>query len=340
MLDTADLGITKEVVPGYDVVVAGETAGWRISVTNNGPSTAENVVVTDPLPEGLVDGSVFGDVIGLNCTLGTPGDPADPMVCNLGTIAVGDTVTFDVYADVDPAYYADQPPTTNAYFIDNDAWVGSDIYDPNNSNNRDNAWPEIVERANLSLEKSAQPPIPWIAGESRTYRYNITNAGPSVARDVRLRDFLPSEVEVESTFLILEGEPGGTPLACNTSGGNVLICPLGDIAPTEAPGPVAVLVNVRILPEVYGNTDITNDADLITETPDPGGASDSCDGHGSGRCRRGGHQDRLRCVAGGGRGPDVHDRGGRTTARRSRRTWRCATAADRRDGAVRIRRQL
>ena len=103
VLDTADLGITKEVVPGYDIVVAGETAGWRISVTNYGPSTAENVVVTDPLPEGLVDGSVFGDVIDMNCTLGTPGDPADPMVCNLGTIAVGDTVTFDVFARRGPS---------------------------------------------------------------------------------------------------------------------------------------------------------------------------------------------------------------------------------------------
>ena len=31
-----------------------ETVSWTINVTNNGPSVAKNVVVTDTLPDGLV----------------------------------------------------------------------------------------------------------------------------------------------------------------------------------------------------------------------------------------------------------------------------------------------
>jgi len=74
--DVADLAVTK--TSNDASVNAGERTSWDITVTNNGPSTAENVVLTDVLPRAMVDGSI--SVTGANCALGTPGDPFDPLV--------------------------------------------------------------------------------------------------------------------------------------------------------------------------------------------------------------------------------------------------------------------
>ena len=46
----ADLAITKTAGPSP--VNAGDTAAWSVTVTNYGPSRAENVKVIDVLPAG------------------------------------------------------------------------------------------------------------------------------------------------------------------------------------------------------------------------------------------------------------------------------------------------
>src|SRR5262249_23610238 len=52
----ADVAVTN---PGLRGVIAGAIASYSIDVTNRGPSSATNVVVSDPFPAGLtlVDGS-------------------------------------------------------------------------------------------------------------------------------------------------------------------------------------------------------------------------------------------------------------------------------------------
>ena len=77
----ADLQITKTDLA--DPVFAGDTLIYAIEVSNLGPSPATNVIVEDLLPAEVEVLSVNG----ATCTIGTPGDPTDPLRCSLGTVA-------------------------------------------------------------------------------------------------------------------------------------------------------------------------------------------------------------------------------------------------------------
>ena len=71
-------------------MVAGTTLTYTIEVINYGPSDAQNVIVTDQLPADLLFVSASP-----GCAL-VSGD----IVCNLGTLAVGATVTITVVTTV------------------------------------------------------------------------------------------------------------------------------------------------------------------------------------------------------------------------------------------------
>jgi len=76
---SADLSLTKTASPN-----PGQTAvplSYRITVTNNGPATATNVVVTDTLPGSVAFGSATATQG--NC------NGSGPVNCNVGTLAVG-----------------------------------------------------------------------------------------------------------------------------------------------------------------------------------------------------------------------------------------------------------
>ena len=81
----ADLSVTMTAtIPSLP---AGGQADFQVEVTNHGPSKAENILLNDFIPTGLVSGTI--QVSGLpagSCTAGTPGDPADPLICQVGDL--------------------------------------------------------------------------------------------------------------------------------------------------------------------------------------------------------------------------------------------------------------
>src|SRR5262249_27614122 len=85
---SADLSITKTDSPSP--VIAGTNLSYTLKVTNNGPSTAVAVVVTDPLPNftSFVSG-VDGNGNGV-CALVQPG----VVSCDLGTMPPATTKTI------------------------------------------------------------------------------------------------------------------------------------------------------------------------------------------------------------------------------------------------------
>ena len=138
--DVADLEVVKSEMGivegdnftgggyGMNMAVAGESLEYTIVVTNYGPSTAEEVVVMDRLPGGIM---VTGYTVSQGeCNTGTPGDPNDMLTCGLGDLAVGESATIVVYADV-------APWLRDGAILENDVLVTSDIYDPNNANDLD-----------------------------------------------------------------------------------------------------------------------------------------------------------------------------------------------------------
>jgi uncharacterized repeat protein (TIGR01451 family) len=127
----ADLEISKADSP--DPVTVGDNLTYTITVTNNGPDAATNVVVTDTLPSGVTFVSASPGCV----------HAAGVVTCNLGTIAVGDSVTITIVVTV-------TAPGT----ISNTATVTSDTLDPNTANNSD-AEPTEVQSGPIG----GDPPI-------------------------------------------------------------------------------------------------------------------------------------------------------------------------------------
>ncbi|NNE12270.1 MAG: tandem-95 repeat protein, partial [Ilumatobacter sp.] len=109
----ADLTVTKD--DNVTTVIFDDTIEYTVEVDNDGPDTAENVVVTDTLP---------GAVTFVN-TVGCAQDPAGVPTCSLGDIAAGASKSFTVIGKVQRTI----PPLQNL------VEVGSDTGDPDLSNN-------------------------------------------------------------------------------------------------------------------------------------------------------------------------------------------------------------
>ena len=165
---SADVSITKAA--DADPVVAGEGFGYEIAVTNTGPDVATDVVVTDALPADLV--LVAADPA---CT------PAGAdLVCELGTLGVGDVVTLDVDMAVpaDLVFNAGGPVT-----VTNTATVTSTIDDPSAANNTAAVDVEVVAVADLEVVSTdvVAPPIEALVGDDVVIkvRSSVANSGPS-----------------------------------------------------------------------------------------------------------------------------------------------------------------
>jgi uncharacterized repeat protein (TIGR01451 family) len=86
---TVDLAITKRVNPSK--VSPGDTVTYTIVATNNGPSAATGVTVSDDLPNGLV-------YVSASSSQGSVAASNGIVTANIGTLAVGASATITVTA--------------------------------------------------------------------------------------------------------------------------------------------------------------------------------------------------------------------------------------------------
>ncbi|MFD0569447.1 DUF11 domain-containing protein [Kitasatospora gansuensis] len=105
-------------------VAPGETFDYTVTVTNNGPSDAKGLAVTDELPSMLkfVSASDSCTATGQNVTCS-----------KLGTLAVKASKTYTITVQLDPAYAGDGTD------VRNQAKVATDSPDPDQSNNTSDA---------------------------------------------------------------------------------------------------------------------------------------------------------------------------------------------------------
>jgi uncharacterized repeat protein (TIGR01451 family) len=174
----ADLTVSIQDAP--DPVLGGAPVTYTIDVFNNGPGTANNVEVSDPLPPGMsyVDGIGDGWSCGLamgvvRCTtpaLG-PGAGAQPLSITLTAPLVAGSFTNEVAVTSD-----EEGPDTGG---DNSALAQT------------TATPPV---ANVEINKQG-PPEPVRLYTQVTYNITVWNYGPSLAAGVVVRDTLPPEFQ-------------------------------------------------------------------------------------------------------------------------------------------------
>jgi uncharacterized repeat protein (TIGR01451 family) len=190
-----DVSVTKtdnvggtSLTAAIGTVVPGASFTYTITVTNSGPSTATNVLVSDFVPAGLSSFVWNGD--GRTNVSG----PISDTIANLAPNA---SVTYTVTATVNPAATAQLNNIVTA--------TAANDTNPNNNTaiDRDNLTPQI----DLSIKKTDNvggtfdiqtnnttggKAVPGLT--TVTYTIVVSNGGPSTATNVPVTDLVPTGV--------------------------------------------------------------------------------------------------------------------------------------------------
>ena len=167
----ADLAVDKTVdVPNPN---PGELVDFTVTVTNNGPSAARLIEVTDLLPSGVTYDSDNG---------GGDYDSATGL-WTVGTLPPSGSATLVITATVDAG--------TAGTSITNTATIThSDRPDPDPTNDTDSATID-VPLVDLEVGKSVDDSTPNV-GDTVVFAITVTNNGPDTASGVSLDDVLPA----------------------------------------------------------------------------------------------------------------------------------------------------
>ena len=160
----SDLAIEKTVNntnPKYQ-----ETVKWSIKVTNNGPNTANNVIIRDIIPEGLNVVSTSDDFVN--------------NVWSVGTLNFGESRVLEIVCFVNGT----------GDFL-NVASVGGSEYDPNLENNEDDESIVVPPASDLAIEKTVNNTNPKYQ-ETVKWSIKVTNYGPNSATNVNVQDLIPN----------------------------------------------------------------------------------------------------------------------------------------------------
>ena len=233
IVPAADLGVTKSAPATVD---AGGQVEYLLEVTNNGPSPASGVSLSDTLPAGTQFVS-SGDPA---CT------PAAAIVtCAVGDLAVSESRSYTITVAV--------PYALGGQDIANSVVVGGNEGDLVPENDSDQATTTVGPAADVSISKTAGGAT---AGGTASWTLVVRNDGPSTATPVTVTDTLPPGTALR------EATPGQG--ACEAAGAE-LTCDLGAIA-AGGSTQISVVANV---PAGTAGQQLLNQAAVAAPQPDP-----------------------------------------------------------------------
>jgi uncharacterized repeat protein (TIGR01451 family) len=235
----ADLAVSKT---GAAAVTAGTNITWTVTLSNAGPSTAQNVTLTDTLPAG----TTFVSVAQTSGPAFSCGQAAGVVTCTRSTFAPLASATFDITTTV---------ALTTTGSVTNTASSTTATNDQNTANNSAIAVTTVnVAPADVSIVKTADA-ASYFIGATAVYTLVATNNGPGAAQNVVVTDVLPAGVTLVSA-------PGCT-------GTTTLTCPAGTLA-ASATATFTITVTVPSAPAT-----LTNTAQVSSTTPDPNTANNT-----------------------------------------------------------------
>jgi len=243
-----DLVMDKQVsdsAPNENTVVT-----YTLTVTNNGPSNATNVVVTDIVPSGVTyeTGTMVGGDVRVEA------DPAGAglqwTINNLASTA-STVLTFNARTDLG-AGGSTITNTADITSIDQTEEVPAD--------NSDTADITVVANVDIEVLKVAdRGAAEYEEGETVTYTITVTNFGPALASAIVIRDIVPADViytpgTMAGGDVIDESDP-------TVAGLSWTINSLTPIAPSNF---VTLTFQGVVAPGANLNTPVVNNANLAS----------------------------------------------------------------------------
>ncbi len=217
--------VTVEKSTTTPEINSGDPANFIIVVSNNGPGTATNVTVTDPLPDG-----VDWDTTTPGCAI-TP-DPAttgQTLNCTFASLAPGAAFEITiVVSSIVPETFCG-PLTNLLVTVDagNEANTG-----PAAANNTAGPVTITVNCPDLTITKEPDAGDPGSvinAGDTATFTITVDNIGAGTATNVTVSDNLPDGINWNTPAAGCSIDPPSGTV------GQVLTCNLGDIEPGDDP---------------------------------------------------------------------------------------------------------
>lgn len=227
---------------------------YIVTVTNLGPSAAENVVVTDTMPVDRID--YRSHVVPADGTCGTVPAPATlggTLECTFPMLAAGETRMIRILGQA-----VAKGTTTNAVSVrSSETDLG---FEPNTANNT--ATETTTARTRVDLEVVSKVASPGVVNLRDPFTYTVTlrnnvAAGLAEADNTVVSDSLPAGMELTGTPTLSIVSGTTTLNACTgTAGATSFSCDLGTFSNG---GQVDILVPVRVItvgstPQSFTNT--------------------------------------------------------------------------------------
>ncbi|HDR8192883.1 TPA: DUF11 domain-containing protein [Bacillus thuringiensis] len=228
-INNANVTLTKSTNKQFATI--GETISYTILITNSGNTAANNVQLTDPLPNGTI---LNPGTVTLNGVL----QNVDSLVAlPIGTIPGGATFTLSFQVTV--INITTQNPIINNAFASYLYTVNPSL-PPTSKTANSNSVISTIRLANLHVNKSVDKTFAEV-GDVLTYTFALTNDGNVAANNILLSDsiangtaFVPNSVIVNSVT-----QPGVTPASINIGNinANTTITASFQVVITSIPNP-------------------------------------------------------------------------------------------------------
>ena len=216
----ADISVTMTDSP--DPVILGQNITYTITVTNNGPSDAQNVSVDDGFPLIFVSQTQeSGPAFTLTNT-------ATSITDTVSSFPAGASAVFTLVLNV--------PAGSGIIGCNNVVNVTSSTPDPALDNNSASASTLVISQADLSMTMTDNPD-PVTVGQNITYTITVTNNGPGIESGVQVVDALPAGLSFVSA--------SGTGWSCANAGGTVTCTATGTLASGATAAPITIVATVN-----------------------------------------------------------------------------------------------
>ncbi|WP_212934571.1 DUF7507 domain-containing protein [Bacillus hominis] len=204
-INNANLSLTKSMNKQFATI--GETISYTILISNSGNTPANNVQLTDPLPNGtiLTPGTVTLNGVLQNVT--------SLIALPIGTIPGGATFTLSFQVTV--INITSQNPIINNAFASYLYTVNPSL-PPTSKTANSNSVSSTIRLANLHAIKSVDKTFAEV-GDVLTYNFAVTNDGNVAANNVLLSDSIANGTSFVPDSVMINGvtQPGVTPASIN-----------------------------------------------------------------------------------------------------------------------------